>query len=412
MWLSVLAWDMMSQTTNDSSPEAPWSVLKLSELMGGYIDRLGTVWVEAEVTQWGKAAGNIYGKLSDIDADAALSFTVWRRAQENIPDTVSQGDRVIAQVKPTWWIKGGTLSMNVVAMRHTGLGEILEKLQKLKATLAAEGLFDNARKKKLPFLPQKIGLVTGKDSDAEKDVVHNAELRWPDVSFRIEYAAVQGDRCVPEVLAALATLEADPEVDVIIVARGGGDFLNLLPFSDESLVRYVATMTTPVVSAIGHEADRPLLDDVADLRASTPTDAAKRVVPDIDNERRIIVEARTRIDQRVASLLEYEIERLAAFRSRPALADPFTLVDTKSEEVLQLVVRGVDLAHLRIERASAEIAELSGHLRGLSPQSTLDRGYAIARRADGTVISRVEQAASGDLLQLRVTDGTIDTRVS
>ena len=402
----------MSQTTNDSSPEAPWSVLKLSELMGGYIDRLGTVWIEAEVTQWGKAAGNIYGKLSDIDADAAVSFTVWRRAQENIPDTVSQGDRVIAQVKPTWWVKGGTLSMNVVAMRHTGLGEILEKLQKLKASLAAEGLFDDARKKRLPFLPQKIGLVTGKDSDAEKDVVHNAQLRWPDVSFRIEYAAVQGDRCVPEVLKALTTLEADPEVDVIIIARGGGDFLNLLPFSDESLVRCVADMTTPVVSAIGHEADRPLLDDVADLRASTPTDAAKRVVPDIDNERRIIIEARTRIDQRLSSLVEYEIERLAAFRSRPILADPFSLVDTKSEEVLQLVVRGVDLAHLRIERAGAEVAELAGHLRGLSPQHTLDRGYAIARRADGTVISLVEQVASGEELHVRVSDGTIDTRVS
>ena len=412
MYLSVLAWVVMSQTTNDSSPETPWSVLKLSELMGGYIDRLGTVWIEAEVTQWGKAAGNIYGKLSDIEADAAVSFTVWRRAQEDIPDTIAQGDRVIAQVKPSWWVKGGTLSMNVLAMRHTGLGEILEKLQKLKTTLAAEGLFAEDIKTPLPFLPNTIGLVTGRDSDAEKDVIHNATLRWPDVSFRIEYAAVQGDRCVPEVLRALATLEADPEVDVIIVARGGGDFMNLLPFSDESLVRYVASMTTPVVSAIGHEADRPLLDDVADLRASTPTDAAKRVVPDVDNERRIITEARTRMDQRVASLVEYEIERLHAFRSRPILADPFTLVDTKSEEVLQLVVRGVDLAHLRIERATAEVAELSGHLRGLSPQSTLDRGYAIARKADGTVISRVEQATSGDELHVRVSDGTIDTRVS
>lgn len=412
MYLSVLAWMVMSQTTNDSSPETPWSVLKLSELMGGYIDRLGTVWVEAEVTQWGKAAGNIYGKLSDIEADAAVSFTVWRRAQEDIPDTIAQGDRVIAQVKPSWWVKGGTLSMNVLAMRHTGLGEILEKLQKLKATLAAEGLFDEGAKTPLPFLPNTIGLVTGRDSDAEKDVIHNATLRWPDVSFRIEYAAVQGDRCVPEVLRALATLEADPEVDVIIVARGGGDFMNLLPFSDESLVRYVASMTTPVVSAIGHEADRPLLDDVADLRASTPTDAAKRVVPDVDNERRIITEARTRMDQRVASLVEYEIERLQAFRSRPILADPFTLVDSKSEEVLQLVVRGVDLAHLRIERATAEVAELSGHLRGLSPQSTLDRGYAIARKADGTVIARVDQATTGDELHIRVSDGTIDTRVS
>lgn len=387
-------------------------MLKLSELMGGYIDRLGTVWVEAQITQWGKAAGNIYGKLSDIEADAAVSFTVWRRAQDSIPDTIAQGDRVIAQVKPTWWVKGGSLSMNVLAMRHTGLGEILEKLQRLKAALGAEGLFDDSAKKPLPFLPQTVGLITGRDSDAEKDVLHNSTLRWPDVSFRIEYAAVQGERCVPEVLSALAILEADPEVDVIIVARGGGDFLNLLPFSDESIVRYVASMSTPVVSAIGHEADRPLLDDVADLRASTPTDAAKRVVPDVENERRIIAEARTRIDQRLFALVEYETERLQAFRSRPILADPSTLVDVKSEEVLQLVVRGVDLAHLRIERATAEVAELSGHLRGLSPQSTLDRGYAIARKADGSVISRTEQATTGDELHVRVSDGTIETRVS
>jgi exodeoxyribonuclease VII large subunit len=401
----------MSETTNDSSPEAPWSVMKLSELMGGYIDRLGSVWIEAEVTQWGKAVGNIYGKFSDIESDAAVSFTVWRRAQENIPETVAQGDRVIARVKPSWWVKGGTLSMNVLDMRHTGLGEILEKLQKLKTQLALEGLFDESRKKPLPFLPGTIGLVTGKDSDAEKDVVHNATLRWPDVSFRIEYAAVQGDRAVAEVMQAMTTLDADPEVDVIIVARGGGDFLNLLPFSDERLVRLAASLTTPLVSAIGHEADRPLLDEVADLRASTPTDAAKRVVPDVENERRIIQEARSRLDQRILSMLEYESERLGAFRTRPILKDPFTLVDIKSEEILQLVVRGVDLAHLAIERATSQVSALTANLRGLSPTSTLERGYAIARKRDGSVITSVGEASSGDELSVTVSDGTIETQV-
>jgi exodeoxyribonuclease VII large subunit len=403
---------VMSQSTNDSSPEAPWSVLKLSELLGGYIDRLGAVWIEAEVTQWGKAAGNMYGKLSDVEADAAVSVTVWRKAQENIPEGIAQGDRVIAQVKPSWWIKGGTLSMNVLAMRHTGLGEILEKLHKLKETLSAEGLFDSDRKKPLPFLPGTIGLVTGRDSDAEKDVLHNATLRWPDVSFRVEYAAMQGDRCVPEVMAALQKLDDDPKVDVIIVARGGGDFLNLLPFSDEKLVRLVASIDTPVVSAIGHEADRPLLDNVADLRASTPTDAAKRVVPDVDTEKSIIREARTRLDQRVRGMLEYETERLAAFRSRPILADPFTLVDSKSEDIVQLVVRGVDLAGLIIERATADVAELSGHLRGLSPQSTLDRGYAIARKPDGSVLVHTSDAASGDHILITLSDGTVSTTVT
>ena len=207
----------MSAATNDSSPEAPWSIQKLSELMGGYIERLGPVWVEAEITQWGQSAGNIFGKLSDIEADAQVSITIWRRTQENIPEGLSQGDRVIAQIKPSWWVKGGTLSMNVLEMRHTGIGEILEKLEKLKAQLASEGLFDPERKKKLPFLPRLIGLVTGKDSDAEKDVLTNAKLRWPEVEFLVEHAAVQGDRCVPDVIAALEKLENNPDVDLSLI---------------------------------------------------------------------------------------------------------------------------------------------------------------------------------------------------
>jgi exodeoxyribonuclease VII large subunit len=401
----------MSTTANDSSPEAPWSVAKLSGLLGGYIERLGSVWVEAEVTQWGQAAGNIYGKLSDTEADASVSITVWRRALENIPEGISQGDRVIAQVKPSWWVKGGTLSMNVLQMRHTGLGEILEKLEKLKATLAAEGLFALERKKPLPFLPGTIGLITGKDSDAEKDVLTNARLRWPQVSFRVEHAAVQGDRCVPEVIQALTTLDSDPEVDVIIIARGGGDFLNLLPFSDERLVRHAAACTTPIVSAIGHEADRPLLDDVADLRASTPTDAAKRVVPDIQQEKALVAEARTRLDNRLLGAIEYELERLASFRTRPVLADPHTLVDRASEDLLQLVHKGVDFAQLKIERSTAEIAQLQGHLRGLSPQSTLERGYAIARKPDGSVVYLTAQVSENDELSVVVSDGVIQTRV-
>ena len=401
----------MSAATNDSSPEAPWSIQKLSELMGGYIERLGPVWVEAEITQWGQSAGNIYGKLSDTEADAQVSITIWRRTQENIPEGLSQGDRVIAQIKPSWWVKGGTLSMNVLEMRHTGIGEILEKLEKLKAQLASEGLFDPERKKKLPFLPRLIGLVTGKDSDAEKDVLTNAKLRWPEVEFLVEHAAVQGDRCVPEVIAALEKLENDPDVDVIVVARGGGDFMNLLGFSDERLLRRAATLTKPLVSAIGHEADRPLLDEIADLRASTPTDAAKRVVPDVQPEKQLLEEARHRLEVKLSALIDYELERLDAFRTRPALAEPHTLIDRKSEELLQIVAKGVDISSLVLERHQAQIAQLSGSLRGLSPQNTLDRGYAIVRNSDGHVISRADQVNSGDSLRLRVSEGEIDTHV-
>ena len=401
----------MSAATNDSSPEAPWSIQKLSELMGGYIERLGPVWVEAEITQWGQSAGNIYGKLSDTEADAQVSITIWRRTQENIPEGLSQGDRVIAQIKPSWWVKGGTLSMNVLEMRHTGIGEILETLEKLKAQLASEGLFDPERKKKLPFLPRLIGLVTGKDSDAEKDVLTNAKLRWPEVEFLVEHAAVQGNRCVPDVIAALEKLENNPDVDVIVVARGGGDFMNLLSFSDERLLRRAATLTKPLVSAIGHEADRPLLDEIADLRASTPTDAAKRVVPDVQAEKQLLEEARHRLEVKLSALIDYEIERLDAFRTRPALADPHTLIDRKSEELLQIVARGADISSLVLERYQAQLAQLSGSLRGLSPQNTLDRGYAIVRNSDGHVISRADQVSSGDFLRLRVSEGEIDTHV-
>lgn len=384
---------------------------KLSELLGGYIDRLGAVWVEAEVTQWGQAAGNIYGKLSDPDNDAVVSITVWRRAQGDIPDAIAPGDRVVALVKPSWWVKGGSLAMNVLQMRHTGLGEILEKLEKLKAALTAEGLFAPEHKKRLPFLPDAIGLVTGKDSDAEKDVLTNAQLRWPDVSFVVHHAAMQGDRCVPEVIQALTALEQDPTVEVIIVARGGGDFQNLLSFSDERLVRHVAGLNTPVVSAIGHEADRPLLDEVADLRASTPTDAAKRVVPDVAEERSRLEQARMRIEQSLRALVDFEFEKLTGVTSRPVLSDPMTLVDAPAEELVRLIARGIDVTSLTVERAAANVAQLSGQLRGLSPQNTLDRGYAIVRNPAGQVITRVSEAPAGSALRLTVSDGDIAATV-
>ena len=267
-----------------ATAEAPWGVGVLGDKLKGWIDRLGQVWVEGEITQWGVRGTNVYGKLKDLERDVTVSFQIWSSVKARLPADLKQGDRVVALVKPDYWLKAGSISMQVFQMKHVGLGDLLERLELLRRTLAAEGLFDRSRKRRLPFLPHRIGLITGKDSDAEKDVLRNAQLRWPSVEFRVVHAAVQGDRTVPEVLAALATLEADPEVDVIVIARGGGDFQNLLGFSDERLLRAVAAATTPVVSAIGHENDRPLLDEVADLRASTPTDAAKRIVPDVTEE--------------------------------------------------------------------------------------------------------------------------------
>ena len=391
--------------------DSPWPVGLFAEKIRGWIDRLGTAWVEGEITQWGVSGGNVYGKLKDLKIDATVGFTIWSSVKSKLPPDLKQGDRVVALLKPNYWVKGGTLSMQVFEMRHVGIGDLLERLERLRQKLKAEGLFDADRKRPLPFLPHCIGLVTGKDSDAEKDVLRNAQLRWPSVAFRVVHAAVQGDRAVGEVIAALKSLDADPEVDVIIVARGGGDFQNLLVFSDEMLVRTAAECSTPIVSAIGHEADRPLLDEVADLRASTPTDAAKRVVPDVAEELSHVQQARSRIGARVTSLITTEIDRIGQLRSRPVLVSPAWLVDVRADELTRYVARGAELVDRLIERAHTSVAELTGQLRALSPQRTLDRGYAIAQLPGGGILRRIADATAGTPLLLTLADGTVGTTV-
>jgi exodeoxyribonuclease VII large subunit len=397
-------------TDAPATREAPWPVALLSGKLKQYIDRLGTVWVEGELTQWGVSGGNVYGKLKDLDADATVSFQIWSSVRARLGEEFKQGDRVVALVKPNWWVKGGSLSMQVFEMKHVGLGDLLERLERLRAQLAAEGLFDLDRKRRLPFLPGVVGLVTGRDSDAEKDVLRNARLRWPAVEFRVVHAAVQGDRTASEVVSAIRRLDADPDVEVIIVARGGGDFQNLLGFSDERVVRAAAEATTPIVSAIGHEADRPLLDEVADLRASTPTDAAKRVVPDVGEELLRVEQARARIALRLRTLVAHEIDRVGHLRSRPALADTSWIVDRRAEDLTRWVARGVELVERSIERQTHRIGELRGHLRALSPQATLDRGYAIVQGADGHVVTSPAAAPVGAALTVTLAAGAISAR--
>jgi exodeoxyribonuclease VII large subunit len=401
----------MTIVSAPSTVDAPWPVALLSNKIKGWIDRLGSVWVEGEITQWGLSGGNVYGKLKDLDADVTVGFTIWSSVKAKLPADLKQGDRVIALVKPNYWVKGGTLTMQVFEMRHVGLGDLLERLERLRQSLRAEGLFDLDRKRPLPFLPACIGLITGKDSDAEKDVLRNAQLRWPAVNFRVVHAAVQGDRASAEVTSALLRLDADPEVDVIIVARGGGDFQNLLVFSDETLVRTAASCVTPIVSAIGHEADRPLLDDVADLRASTPTDAAKRVVPDIAEELSRVQQARAIVRRRMTTLVGTEIDRLEQLRSRPVLANSAWLVDSRAEELSRYVGRSGELVELLVERSERRVTELRSQLRALSPQGTLDRGYAIAQLPGGAVLRSQADAASGTPLLLTLADGAVTTTV-
>jgi len=394
-------------TDAPATVESPWPVALLSTKIRGYIERLGTVWVEGEITQWGASGGNVYGKLKDLAEDATVSFTIWSSVRSRLTADFKQGDRVIALVKPSYWVKGGSLTMQVFEMRHVGLGDLLERLEKLRTQLTGEGLFDASRKKALPFLPHCIGLITGKDSDAEKDVIRNAQLRWPAVTFRVAHAIVQGDRAAGEVIAAIQRLDADPDVDVIIVARGGGDFQNLLAFSDEGVVRAAAACNTPLVSAIGHEADRPLLDEVADLRASTPTDAAKRVVPDVSDELSRVQQARARLSTRLTGILSQEIDRIGQLRSRPALVGYDWIIDSRSEDLTRYVARGVELVGRVLERAGVGIVDLRSQLRALSPQGTLDRGYSIVQLPGGAVLRAAEEAPTDTELLITLAHGSL-----
>ncbi|GEK79567.1 exodeoxyribonuclease VII large subunit [Agrococcus baldri] len=393
------------------TPDEPWSVERLGAELKGYIGRLGHLWVEGEITQWSASRGNVFGKLKDVTADATVSFNVWSSTLSRIEGEFKQGDRAVLLVKPDYWPRGGTLSMVTAQIRHVGLGELLARLEALRRALAEEGLFEPGRKRPIPFLPNRIGLITGRDSDAEKDVLRNAQLRWPGVEFRVEHAAVQGDQTVPTVLAALERLEADPEVDVIVIARGGGDFQNLLGFSDERLLRAVAAASTPIVSAIGHENDRPLLDEVADLRASTPTDAAKRVVPDVAEELSRIAQARAQLRSRVTQHVAREAERLEAFRTRPALARPETIIESLGDDLARLTARADELTGRVVELGGQRLDHLRQTLRALSPQATLDRGYAVVQTTAGSVARDAATLSAGDALLVTLAAGTLDAEV-
>lgn len=390
----------------DSTPDAPTSVTRLNASINQAVAKWGMVWVEGEIVGWNIRGGNIFGRLKDVASDAQISLNVWSSSRSRVPADIAVGDHVIAGVKADYFTKAGSLAFIVASMKHVGLGDQLARLEQLRASLAAEGLFAAERKRPLPFLPRLIGLVTGEKSDAEKDVYRNAELRWPQVRFRTEHVLVQGERSVPEILAALERLDADPEVDVIIIARGGGDPQTLLGFSDERLVRAVAAATTPIVSAIGHENDHPILDDVADLRASTPTDAAKRVVPDVGEQRAIVAQLRARATSRLTQRIAHDISQLEQLRSRPALRSPEPIITQRAQEVWLLVSRGRETTARALDTATQRTAQLRASLRALSPASTLARGYAIAQ-VDGAVLRTAQDAPAGAALTITVAEGTI-----
>ncbi|TDU04425.1 exodeoxyribonuclease VII large subunit [Streptomyces sp. 846.5] len=391
----------------DTSADTPIPVAKVSQLIGGWISRLGAVWVEGQITQLSRrpGAGVVFLTLRDPSEDVSLSVTCYRAVFEPVAELVTEGSRIVVHAKPEWYGPRGTLSLRAAEIRLVGLGDLLARLELLKRTLGAEGLFAAERKKPLPFLPQCIGLVTGRASAAERDVLQNARRRWPAVRFEVRNVPVQGVHAVPEVIAAVKELDDHPDVDVIIVARGGGSVEDLLPFSDEQLVRAVAAARTPVVSAIGHEPDQPLLDYVADLRASTPTDAAKRVVPDVREELARVHGLRDRARYGIQSRLERERTGLASVRSRPVLAAPYRMVDERAVELGALLERSRRTLDHRLARAASELEHTLARVVALSPAATLQRGYAVLQREDGAVVRDPAQVTPGERLRARVAEG-------
>jgi exodeoxyribonuclease VII large subunit len=372
------------------------------------VARLGSVWVEGQLVQFNRRAGLTFGVLRDLTENVALDISVPNSALLGID--IREGARVVVNGKMEFWAKQGRLSFRVRELRLAGEGQLLAQLEALKRRLAAEGLFDQQRKLPLPFAPGLIGLICGRDSKAEHDVVEVASRRWPAAQFAIRPAAVQGLGAAPQVIAALADLDADPAVEVIVIARGGGSLEDLLPFSDEALIRAVAAARTPVVSAIGHQPDSPILDLVADFRAATPTDAGKRIVPDQAQEEELIGGALAAARRAVDGLVEREFERLAALRSRPALADPQWIVDNRAAEVATLAADGRRSIGQRLERAAADLRTATARLVALSPQGTLDRGYALVTRR-GELVRQAAGLEAGQPLRVRVARGSFEAEV-
>lgn len=390
----------------ETSAESPAPVRVISENLKEYIDRLGPIWIEGEISEINERTGMAFMRLRDTSVDMSVSVMCHRSVLAPV-SPLPQNARVVILAKFSFYTKNGTISLSAKEIRQVGIGELLARLEHLKQLLASEGLFALDLKKPLPVLPRRVGLICGRNSAAEKDVVENARRRWPAVQFEIREVAVQGAAAVIEVSSALRELEANPEVDVIIITRGGGSFEDLLPFSDEGLVRLAASCKTPIVSAIGHEQDAPLLDLVADVRASTPTDAAKKVVPDIEEEMAMINHLRERANRQLRNFLDLEGSRLAALRERPVLKDPTVLITTRQEIIVGLRDRSHRSTSHLVDLAREELLHIYARVRSLSPQSTLDRGYSVVQRGDGTIARDPKVLREGERLRIRLALGEV-----
>lgn len=401
-----------------TTPEAPWPVRTVARKISTWIDRLGAVWVEGQITQVSARAGTAtaFLTLRDPVADVSLTLTCAAALIRDRQPPLAEGSRVVVHGKPSLHLGRGTLSLRVDEIRAVGIGELLARIEQLRRLLAAEGLFDQGRKRPLPFLPSCVGLITGRASAAERDVLSNATARWPAVRFRAENVAVQGPLAVAQIIDALSVLDRDPAVEVIVLARGGGSVEDLLPFSDEALCRAVSDCRTPVVSAIGHEPDHPLVDHVADRRCSTPTDAGKCVVPDVAEETARLRQLRDRCRRALHGWVDRERRLLEALRSRPVLADPLRPLAERGRVLTDLRARADRALLGGLHAAQERLEHTAARLRTLGPAATLARGYAVVQRVGGPqtapVLRSVADAPEGTALRVRLSDGALHAVVT
>lgn len=401
--------------TNPAAPPADaLPVREVNRKMKEWIERLGQIWVEGEIAQLNvKPSWRFsYITLRDTEEESSIKLTLPTQLVMNAQPPLEDGARVRVFGRPAYYTKRGEVSLWVTAIEPVGLGNLLARIEQLRMRLAAEGYTDPSRKKQPPFLPHKVGLITGRGSAAERDVLRVAHDRWPQVHFEIRNTAVQGARAVPEIIPALQELDADPLVDVIIIARGGGSVEDLLPFSEEALQQAVIACQTPVVSAIGHEPDHPILDDIADVRAATPTDAAKRVVPDVAGELDRLAELRERSRGAVIKQVRREQESIQAVRSRPILRSPLQPIEQRRQELSHASQRLHTVISQQLHTQSSQIALLRSQVSTLGPAATLARGYSIVQVVprDGRppeVVTSYEDAPPGSQLRIRVADGSI-----
>jgi exodeoxyribonuclease VII large subunit len=400
---------VLPPTAGATTAEHPWPVRMLTAKLTEYVAKAPALWVEGQVVQLTRrpGQGTCYLTLRDTDVDLSFSVTLAARVLDALPAPLTDGAHVVVHARPQLFPRRGSLHLSADDLRPVGVGELLARIEHLRRLLAAEGLFAAARKRPLPFLPRVVGLVCGRASAAERDVTENARRRWPAVRFDVRAVAVQGPTAVTEVVEALHRLDAEPEVDVIVVARGGGSLEDLLPFSNEAMLRAVAACRTPVVSAIGHEVDSPLLDLVADVRASTPTDAGKRIVPDVAEELAGVVQARRRAAAALRARLDRETSGLAGLRARPVLADPHRMLVSHAEQVVALRERARSALRSALARASDDVGHLRERVAALSPAATLARGYAIVQSADSAIVRDPAAVPGGELLRLRLAGGDL-----